>query len=168
MNKPISTAPEIFARADMPLAEDDLRRELFPVWGGKQIWAWGITERQFIRLRQEATRILPDGSTDFDEERWTICRFIECVKDSDDPRTAQPIFSREQDYEWLANRSKEIIEGAVQLSIRLSGESPGTVEVARDFFDRVRHLEDRIRKLEEAAHPVQASTSPGSATAGSA
>jgi hypothetical protein len=128
----------IFTRTDMPAAEDDLRRERFEVWGGKMVWVWGITERQYLRLRQEATRLLPDGGVAFDEERWTICRFIECVKDSDESAAARPIFTLEQDYEWLAARSRKIIEGAVELSIRLSGESPAEAEVTRGFFARSR------------------------------
>jgi len=102
---------------------DDVRRVPFQLWNGKWCWVWGVTERQYIALRCEARRTTENGDWYFDEERYVLCRFIECVRDSGEAG-AKPIFNRKDHYEWLANRSMEVIERAVELSMRLSGELP--------------------------------------------
>ena len=123
---------EIFATHDLP-SVDDLKRQPFPLWNGKWCWLWGVTERQYLALRREARRQNPDGEFLFDEERYVICRFIECVRDSGDPG-AKPIFNRRDHYDWLLERDRALIEGAVELSMRLSGELPEQQEALARFF----------------------------------
>ncbi len=119
---------EIFQLSDMAHAEG-VRRAPYELWNGKRCWVWGLTIREYLKLQREARRRLPDGSEVFDEERYIICRFIDCVRDSDGPE-AKPIFNRQEHYEWLAQRDVKTIEGAVALSMKLSGE----LEEGEDFF----------------------------------
>lgn len=104
---------------------DDVRRARYELWNGKHCWVWGLTIRQYLKLQREARRRLPDGGESFDEERYIICRFIECVRNSD-RSDAKPIFNRRDHYEWLLERDMRTIQGAVALSMELSGElEPG-------------------------------------------
>ena len=99
---------EIFTTRDLACV-DDLKREAYPLWNDKWCYVWAVTERQYLALRREARRQGPDGEFVFDEERYIICRFIECVRDSDQPG-AKPIFNRREHYDWLLNRDRSIIE----------------------------------------------------------
>ena len=112
---------------------DDLKREAYRLWNGKWCYVWAVTERQYLALRREARRQGPEGEYVFDEERYIICRFVECVRDSDQP-SAKPIFNRRDHYDWLLERDRSIIEGAVELSMRLSGELPEQQEALSRFF----------------------------------
>jgi len=103
-------------------AVDDVRRQPLEIWGGKSAWVWGLTFRQFMALHREAQRQGPDGTLGFDPERYSICRVVECVKDSGAP-DAKPIFKREEHYDWLRERSVGVIDRIVRLSMRLSGEA---------------------------------------------
>jgi len=123
---------EIFRPEDAS-SVDDVRRERYPLWGGKWCWVWGVTEREYLALRREARRVGPEGDFYFDEERYVICRFIECVRDSGE-RGARPIFNRREHYDWLLDRERSVIEGAVELSMRLSGELPEEQERLARFF----------------------------------
>jgi len=124
--------PEVFTAADIP-GVDDVKREAFPLWNGKWCWVWGVTERQYLALRREARRPGSDGQLYFDEECYVISRFIECVRDSDGPG-AKPIFNRREHCDWLLQRDRALIEGAVELSMRLSGELPEQQEALARFF----------------------------------
>ncbi len=123
---------QLFTAAEIA-SVDDVKREPYRLWSGKWCWVWGVTERQYLALRREARRLGPEGEYYFDEERYVICRFIECVRDSDQPG-AKPIFKRRDHYDWLLERDRAVIEGAVELSMRLSGELPEQEEALARFF----------------------------------
>lgn len=110
--------------ADELQAIDDVRREPLTVWGGRTVWVWGVTFRQFMALNREAQRFGPDGLLVFDAERYAICRVIECVRESGDVG-ARPVFRREEHYEWLLDRDAQTVDRILRLSMRLSGEEGG-------------------------------------------
>ena len=47
---------------------DAIQREPMEVWGGRTLWVWGLSFRQFTRLLSEAQRPDPDGRLRFDPE----------------------------------------------------------------------------------------------------
>jgi len=147
------TGLEVFGLADLAAAEEDIPRRPLKVWGGKVVWVYGINEREFIQQRRDAMKDLPDGGLDFDELAWTIARFIACIKDSPDPKKAKPIFNMADHFQWLQERNKAIIDGAVNLSIQLSEGTPGTIEVDRDFFERLREERRPASETSEKSGP---------------
>lgn len=106
---------------------DDLRREWMPLWG-KWVCVWGLTLREETRLRNEARR-----GEQFDAERYAICRFIDSVRDGDQPG-ACPIFNRKDHYDWLASRSSGAIEKVLEKSVELSSYSPQEAAAVEAFF----------------------------------
>lgn len=105
---------------------DSVQRLPMHVWGGHIIWVWGLSFRQFISLLHEAQRPGPDGHLHFDPERYALCRVIECVRDGGG-HDAQPIFRRDQHYEWLANQDASTIDAIIRRSMELSGETEATL-----------------------------------------
>lgn len=101
---------------------DAIQREPMEVWGGRTLWVWGLSFRQFTRLLSEAQRPDADGRLRFDPERYALCRVIECVRDGGGS-DARPLFRRDAHYEWLANQDAGTIDAIVRRSMRLSGET---------------------------------------------
>lgn len=103
---------------------DSIQRAPMEVWGGRTLWVWGLSFRQFTRLLGEAQRPDADGRLRFDPERYALCRVIECARDGEG-HDARPIFRRDAHYEWLATQDAGTIDAIVRRSMELSGEAEG-------------------------------------------